>query len=200
MKITKFKRALSVLLVAVMIISTLPLNAMGLDEMERSTRPADSTNNIFEDLFWELIKPFIKPKVTVKGLPENAEGGIEIVTDPFSSKAKSSLGTFLDFYDIKAKDKTTGEIVHPEGEVEVTIKDARIKQNQSVFLIHVLDDENVIKNADNVTLVTEAAFVSAQKPPKTPSAYPVPSLSSSSTICRSAAEISRSKRIRSRYS
>ena len=68
MKITKFKRALSVLLVAVMIISTLPLNAMGLDEMERSTRPADSTNNIFEDLFWELIKPFIKPKVTVKGL------------------------------------------------------------------------------------------------------------------------------------
>lgn len=163
MKITKFKRALSVLLVAVMIISTLPLNAMGLDEMERSTRPADSTNNIFEDLFWELIKPFIKPKVTVKGLPENAEGGIEIVTDPFSSKAKSSLGTFLDFYDIKAKDKTTGEIVHPEGEVEVTIKDARIKQNQSVFLIHVLDDENVIKNADNVTLVTEAAFVSAFK-------------------------------------
>lgn len=163
MKITKFKRALSVLLVAVMIISTLPLNAMGLDEMERSTRPADSTNNIFEDLFWELIKPFIKPKVTVKGLPENAEGGIEIVTDPFSSKAKSSLGTFLDFYDIKAKDKTTGEIVHPEGEVEVTIKDARIKQNQSVFLIHVLDDENVIKNADNVTLITEAAFVSAFK-------------------------------------
>ncbi len=163
MKITKFKRALSVLLVAVMIISTLPLNAMGLDEMERSTRPADSTNNIFEDLFWELIKPFIKPKVTVKGLPENAEGGIKIVTDPFSSKAKSSLGTFLDFYDIKAKDKTTGEIVHPEGEVEVTIKDARIKQNQSVFLIHVLDDENVIKNADNVTLITEAAFVSAFK-------------------------------------
>ncbi len=163
MKITKFKRALSVLLVAVMIISTLPLNAMGLDEMERSTRPADSSNGILDDLWEIFIKPFIKPKVTVKGLPENAEGGIEIVTDPFSSKAKSSLGTFLDFYDIKAKDKTTGEIVHPEGEVEVTIKDARIKQNQSVFLIHVLDDENVIKNADNVTLVTEAAFVSAFK-------------------------------------
>lgn len=162
MKTSKWNKRLSIFLVVVMIISALPLNAMGLEI--QSGRGSDSSNSWLEDLLWDLTKPFLKPHVTAEGLPEGAEAEIAVVSNPFTRKSGSSnIGEFLDFYDIKAVDKETGEEIHPQGEVEIKIKDARIKLNQSVYLIHVLDDENVIRNADNVTLITEAAFVSAFK-------------------------------------
>lgn len=170
MKITKFKRALSVLLVAVMIISTLPLNAMGLDEMERSTRPADSTNGIFDELLpdwlWNLlIRPSLKTTAEVKGLPENAEAGFDLVINNYKSllngKSSDMFGDIIDMYDIKAVDKETGEEIHPAGEVEVTLKNVKVRGTHPSYLVHFLDDENAIKNADNVIEIADAAFVSA---------------------------------------
>ena len=155
MKISAPKKLISLLLAAVMLASVIPFNVISLGADASATDSGD-------DWYWETYtKPTITPAVSVSGLPENAEAGIEIVDNPISTrKSGSDLGDFLDFYDIKATDKSTGKEIHPTGEFEVTLT-ARIKDNQNVYLIHVLDDEDVIKNAEHVKLITDSAFVSA---------------------------------------
>ena len=164
MKATKFNRFLSILLVTVMVVSMMPLNAISAD------LDFDGINSLFDDLVWGLVKESINPTVSAEGLPEGAEAELDVVSDPFAVKTRGAksgssqpagFGEFLDFYDIKAVDKETGEELHPQGEVTVSIKNARIKEDQSVYLIHVLDNENVIKNAENLTIVTDSAFVRA---------------------------------------
>lgn len=168
MKITKFKRALSVLLVAVMVISTMPLNTISIDEFapRASANDSNSLSDWFSDLIWEIfIKPSLKPSATVKGLPENANVGFDTVIKQYNSlvngKNGSPFGTIVDMFDIKAVDKTTGEEIHPTGEFEITVKDVAIKPGHNAAIWHILDNEEVIRNADNVIEITDAAFVSA---------------------------------------
>ena len=181
-------RLISFVLVMFMVITMIPTHffpqAADVPGKPAEARPNDgegedgrSLESIFEDLFWDEIRDVIVPEVSAEGLPEGAEAELTIV-DPFSTNANanrnstgksssststvsSQFGEFLDFYDIKAVDPETGEELHPQGEVEVTIKNARIKTNQSVYLIHVLDNEDVIRNAANAVEVTEASFVHA---------------------------------------
>ena len=129
----------------------------------------DNGNTDLEDFFWDILKYKFVPEVDATGLPEGASADIEVLDSPFTSKRGVKSGSkggsidvskFLDFYDIKALDADGNEI-HPTGEVEVTISNARIKKNQPVYLIHVLDNEDVIRNADNITLISNTAFVRA---------------------------------------
>ncbi len=161
-------RTLSFLLALTLIFAAAPLSAFGAgtgDESESESATATTYGSMadtFSDLYWLLfVKPFLKPSASGEGLPENASLTLETVPNPFNRKSGSVNYDFLDFYDIKAVDKQTGKEIHPIGEVEVTITDARIKDNQSVFLLHILDDENVIRNSKNYVLKTDPAFVSA---------------------------------------
>ncbi|MBO4860660.1 MAG: InlB B-repeat-containing protein [Clostridia bacterium] len=161
-------RTLSFLLALTLIFAAAPLSAFGAgtgDESESESATATTYGSMadtFSDLYWLLfVKPFLKPSASGEGLPENAKLSFETVSNPFNRKTGSVNYDFLDFYDIKAVDKQTGKEIHPIGEVEVTITDARIKDNQSVFLLHILDDENVIRNSKNYVLKTDPAFVSA---------------------------------------
>lgn len=160
MKITKFKRALSVLLVAVMVISALPLNAIGTDGIQKAPTPGDTTNDFWDDL-WDLLNPS-KPRVKMSGLPDNAEGSIEIVANPFENVELTAINNkdIVAFYDLKAVDSTTGEIVHPTGEVEVTISNVNTSETD-LFVLHLLDSVTAIKNAKSAYEITDPAFVSA---------------------------------------
>ncbi|MBP5755789.1 MAG: hypothetical protein J6W93_08115, partial [Clostridia bacterium] len=157
-------RTLSFFLALVLLISAAPLSAIGAGSEEETATATTygSMADTLSDLYWLLfVKPFLKPSASGEGLPENASLTLETVSNPFNRKSGSVNYDFLDFYDIKAVDKQTGKEIHPEGEVEVTITDARIKDGQSVYILHILDDENVIKNTANYVLKTEPAFVNA---------------------------------------
>ncbi|MBO7666460.1 MAG: hypothetical protein J6S70_03415, partial [Clostridia bacterium] len=157
-------RTLSFFLALVLLISAAPLSAIGAGSEEETATATTygSMADTLSDLYWLLfVKPFLKPSASGEGLPENASLTLETVSNPFNRKSGSVNYDFLDFYDIKAVDKQTGKEIHPEGEVEVTITDARIKDGQSVYILHILDDENVIKNTANYVLKTDSAFISA---------------------------------------
>ena len=161
-------RTLSFLLALTLIFAAAPLSAFGAgtgDESESESATATTYGSMADtlsDLYWLLfVKPFLKPSADAEGLPENAKLSFSTVSNPFGGKSNAANYKFLDFYDIKAVDKQTGKEIHPIGEVEVTITDARIKDNQSVFLLHILDDENVIRNSKNYVLNTDSAFISA---------------------------------------
>ncbi|MBP0990453.1 MAG: InlB B-repeat-containing protein [Oscillospiraceae bacterium] len=153
-------RIVSFLLAMILIFAASPLSTFGAAS-QNGAETASSGNSV-SDIYWQLfVKPFLKPAADAEGLPENAKLSLEIISNPFSRKNGSGNYNFLDFYDIKAVDKQSGKEIHPVGEVEVTITDARIKEGQSVYILHVLDDENVIRDTSNYVLKTDSAFISA---------------------------------------
>ena len=153
-------RIVSFLLAMILIFAASPLSTFGAAS-QNGAETASSGNSV-SDIYWQLfVKPFLKPTADAEGLPENAKLSLEVVSNPFNRKTGSSNYNFLDFYDIKAVDKRTGKEIHPTDEVEVTITDARIKEGQSVYILHVLDDENVIRDTSNYVLKTDSAFISA---------------------------------------
>ena len=180
----KFNKILAFILVMMMVVTMIPTHIFpqaladdGTTANTGSNPPKDDVkgdeddngNTDLEDFFWDILKYMYLPEVDATGLPEGASADIEVVDNPFMTKRGVKSGSkggsidtskFLDFYDIKALDADGNEI-HPEGEVEVTITNARIKKNQSVYLIHVLDNEDVIRNADNITLISDRSFVRA---------------------------------------
>ena len=165
MKNPVYRKLISIFLALIMITSNMSLSAFSVEDVNDAI--GSSLTELIADMYWEVIeKPLLKPGVTMSGLPDNAEPGFEVVMDQYdlsSRKSASAVGEVLDIYDIKAVDKVTGEEIHPTEEVEVTITNARARKDHTVYLIHVLDDEEVIKNTEGYYEISNAAFVSAFK-------------------------------------
>lgn len=156
MKTTKFYRLISILLALVILTSSFTFNSFA------KTTDTDTANkSSILDWFWDL---FHTTSVSVGGLPEGAVPAVEKISNPFNRKSGgTNVGSFLGFYDIKATDKETGKEIHPNGEFEVRLQGVKLEKDQSVYVIHVLDTEDAIKNTPNVRFIDDAGFVSAFK-------------------------------------
>ncbi|MBO4423087.1 MAG: hypothetical protein J5879_06585, partial [Clostridia bacterium] len=165
MKNPVYRKLISIFLALIMITSNMSLSAFSVEDVNDAI--GSSLTELIANVYWDVVvKPGLKPGVTMSGLPDNAEPGFEVVMDQYdlsSRKSASAVGEVLDIYDIKAVDKVTGEEIHPTEEVEVTITNARARKDHTVYLIHVLDDEEVIKNTEGYYEISNAAFVSAFK-------------------------------------
>ncbi|MBP5269333.1 MAG: hypothetical protein ILO42_00080, partial [Clostridia bacterium] len=156
MKTTTFYRLISILLALVILTSSFTFNSFA------KTTDTDTANkSSILDWFWDL---FHTTSVSVGGLPEGAVPAVEKISNPFNRESGgTNVGSFLGFYDIKATDKETGKEIHPNGEFEVRLQGVKLEKDQSVYVIHVLDTEDAIKNTPNVRFIDDAGFVNAFK-------------------------------------
>ncbi len=179
MKITKFKRALSVLLVAVMVLSALPLNTISLDGNGTKV----STNGIIDDWLawlrnwiWEHNPESRQPitvtdnGVSLTGTAIRPDSKLEAgsVADPFADDDESPLpggGRFVALYDIILK-KYDGTLYQPESAVDMTIDNVKANADHDLRVFHILEDEAAIMAgiADGTAVpVDDPAFVRAFK-------------------------------------
>ena len=89
----------------------------------------------------DTVRTLKSGAVTVTGVfPNNASLSVKKIHHPFHS-----LLDTIAAYDIKAM--TGKDVLHPSGEVTVTVTKLKLPQNKDIQVIHVLDDASVIRAA-----------------------------------------------------
>ncbi len=99
-----------------------------------------------------------QPDIEVEGLQSGATATISTVRNSFAP----SDSNILCVYDIKAvSGRKSGGTVQPKNEVTVTILNANIRNNQSVYVLHVLEDANAISKSQKKIEISDSAYVSS---------------------------------------
>ncbi len=147
MKQMQIKRRLSLFLASLFLVLSLPLNAISIEAPETT--------------------------VTAEGLPFGAEVTLETKSNPFvitrsTKKAKAATTMqvgpykstdFVAFYDIKAT--ANNREIQPNGDVTVTIHNAAISSGQDVYVLHLLDSADAIRNAQSYFEINDRTFAAA---------------------------------------